>query len=63
MDNRSENSIINNIKLNNKKNINFPVDFFWLFFTYDLLNKIIEYTNISTNNKFYKFYNILYYKI
>ena len=43
LDNRSENSIINNINLNNKKNLNFPVDFFCLFFTNDLLNKIIEY--------------------
>ncbi len=54
LDNRSENSIINNINLNNKKNLNFPVDFFCLFFTNDLLNKIIEYTNIYANNKFSK---------
>ena len=54
LDNRSENSIINNINLNNKKNLNFPVDFFCLFFTNDSLNKIIEYTNIYANNKFSK---------
>ena len=31
LDNRSENSLINNINLNNKKNLNFPVDFFVYF--------------------------------
>ena len=31
LDNRSENSIINNINLNNKKNLNFPVNFFCFF--------------------------------
>ena len=28
LDNRSENSIINNINLNNKKNLNFPINLF-----------------------------------
>ena len=48
LDNRNENSIINNI------NLNYLVDFFCLLFTNDLLNKIIEYTNIYANNKFSK---------
>ena len=38
LDNRSEFSLINNINLNDKKNLNFPVDFFCLFFIIDLLN-------------------------
>ena len=42
LDSRSENSLINNINLNDKKNLNFPLDFFCLFFNNDLLNKIIE---------------------
>ena len=54
LDNRSENSLINNINLNDKKNLNFPLDFFCLFFNNDLLNEIIEYTNIYANNKFSK---------
>ena len=48
LDNRNENSIINNI------NLNYLVDFFCLLFKNDLLNKIIEYTNIYANNKFSK---------
>jgi hypothetical protein len=48
LDKRNENSIINNI------NLNYLVDFFYLLFTNDLLNKIIVYTNIYANNKFSK---------
>jgi hypothetical protein len=48
LDNRNENSIINNI------NLNYLVYFFCLLFTNDLINKKIEYTNIYANKKLSK---------